>query len=415
MNAPRQHVTENLWLALDTLRTHKFRSFLTILGVVIGTFTIIGVASIIAGLDRQMIEMAEQFGTRSLFISKFKPGIHIGRLSREERMRKPLTYEQAMALKELCPSVEAVGVELWNWGPSPSIKYKGDEMLDANFAGATPDDLRVVNAVAADGRLFNEVDDTHRRDVVVIGSDVIKRFFLNEDPVGKTLLIDGHPFQVVGALEERKEFLGDNGNNRIAFIPYFTYKKLYPNAKENWITALAFPGKVNQAIDEVTGVLRRLRKDKPSEPDSFGISTVDSFIQQFHQITGTIALVLVVLSSIGLLVGGIGVMNIMLVSVTERTREIGVRKAIGARRSDITWQFLLEAMTLTGSGGVFGILSGFILSFLIRALVPSLPSTVPLWSVVTGFVVAVSIGLFFGMWPALKASRLDPIVALRYE
>ncbi len=415
MNAPRHHVRENLWLALDTLRTHKFRSFLTILGVVIGTFTIIGVASIIAGLDRQMIEMAEQFGTRSLFISKFKPGIHIGRLSREERMRKPLTYEQAMALKELCPSVEAVGVELWNWGPSPSIKYKGDEMLDANFAGATPDDLRVVNAVAADGRLFNEVDDAHRRDVVVIGSDVIKRFFLNEDPVGKTLLIDGHPFQIVGALEERKEFLGDNGNNRIAFIPYFTYKKLYPNAKENWITALAFPGKVDQAIDEVTGVLRRLRKDKPSEPDSFGISTVDSFIQQFHQITGTIALVLVVLSSIGLLVGGIGVMNIMLVSVTERTREIGVRKAIGARRSDITWQFLLEAMTLTGSGGVFGILAGFILSFLIRALVPSLPSTVPLWSVVTGFVVAVSIGLFFGMWPALKASRLDPIVALRYE
>ncbi len=411
----RKHVIENLWLALDTLRTHKFRSFLTILGVVIGTFTIIGVASIIAGLDRQMVQMMEQWGTRTLFIAKFKPGIHFGRLSREERMRKPLTYEQAMAIRELCPSVEAVGVEAWNWGPSPSIKYKGDEMLDANFAGATPDDLRVINATAADGRLFNEVDDSHRRDVAVIGSDVVKRFFVNEDPVGKTLLVDGHPFQIVGTLEERKEFLGDSGNNRIVFIPYFTFKKLYPNSRENWIAAMAFPGKVNEAIDEVTGVLRRLRKDKPSDPDSFGISTVDSIIQQFHQITGTIALVLVVLSSIGLLVGGIGVMNIMLVSVTERTREIGVRKAIGARRSDITWQFLLEAMTLTGAGGMVGILCGFLVSFLIRVLVPSLPSTVPMWSVVTGFVVAVSIGLFFGMWPALKAARLDPIVALRHE
>ncbi|MBZ5561741.1 MAG: ABC transporter permease [Acidobacteriia bacterium] len=415
MNAPRQHVTENLWLALDTLRTHKFRSFLTILGVVIGTFTIIGVASIIAGLDHQMVQMMEQWGTRSLFIAKFQPGIHFGRLSREERMRKPLTYEQAMALRELCPSVETVGVEMWNWGPSPSIKYKGDEMLDANFSGITPEVFRTDNATLADGRFFNEVDDTHRRDVAVIGSDIVKRFFLNEDPVGKTILVDGHPFVIVGTLGERKEFLGDSGNNRVVSIPYFTFKKLYPNTKENFIHAQALPGKLNEAMDEVTGVLRRLRKDKPSDPNSFGISTVDSIIQQFHQITGTIALVLVVLSSIGLLVGGIGVMNIMLVSVTERTREIGVRKAIGARRSDITWQFLLEAMTLTGSGGVFGILAGFILSFLIRALVPSLPSTVPLWSVVTGFVVAVSIGLFFGMWPALKASRLDPIVALRYE
>jgi putative ABC transport system permease protein len=415
MNTPRQHLTENLWLALDTLRTHKFRSVLTILGVVIGTFTIIGVASIIAGLNRQMVEMAEQFGTRTLFISKFAPGIHIGRLSREERMRKPLTYEQAMAIKELCPSVETVGVEMWNWGPSPSIKYKGDEMLDANFAGATPEEFRTTNATLADGRLFNEIDNTHRRDVAVLGSDVVKRFFLNEDPVGKMILVDGHPFQVVGTLEERKQFLGDNGNNRVVLIPYFTFRKLYPNAKENFITALAYPGKLNEAIDEATGVLRRLRKDKPSDPDSFGIATVDSFIQQFHQITGTIALVMVVLSSIGLLVGGIGVMNIMLVSVTERTREIGVRKAIGALRRDITWQFLLEAMTLTGTGGVVGILCGYILSFLIRTFMPSLPSTVPLWSVVTGFAVAVSIGLFFGMWPALKAARLDPIVALRYE
>jgi len=191
--------------------------------------------------------------------------------------------------------------------------------------------------------------------------------------------------------------------------------KRYPSTKENFITALAFPGLINQATDEITGLLRRLRNDKLSAPDSFGIATADTFIKQFRDMMGTVVLVAIVISSIGLMVGGIGVMNIMLVSVTERTREIGVRKAIGARSSDITWQFLLEAMSLTGAGGVMGILSGYTLSFLIRTLVPTLPSTVPMWSVVTGFVVSVAIGLFFGLWPAMKAARLDPIVALRYE
>jgi len=185
--------------------------------------------------------------------------------------------------------------------------------------------------------------------------------------------------------------------------------------KDNWVNALAVPGRMDAAMDEVRAVLRRRRHGKPSEPDSFSVSTADSVVQQFRQIIGTVAVVMVVLSSIGLLVGGIGVMNIMLVSVTERTREIGVRKAIGARRGDITWQFLLEAMTLTGAGGVMGIATGWCLSFVIRTLVPNMPSTVPWWSVLAGFAVAVGVGLFFGMWPALKASRLDPIVALRYE
>jgi putative ABC transport system permease protein len=227
--------------------------------------------------------------------------------------------------------------------------------------------------------------------------------------------VDGHAFEIIGTTTKFKGFVGDNPDDRDVFIPYHTYKKFYPNARDNFLNVLALPGKVDQATDEVTGVLRRRRHVKPSEPDNFGISTAESLITQFREIIGTVALVMVVISSIGLLVGGIGVMNIMLVSVTERTREIGVRKAIGARRSDISWQFLLEAMTLTGSGGIMGILAGWLLSLAIRTLVPSLPSRVPMWSVVTGFVVATSIGLFFGLWPALKASRLDPIVALRYE
>jgi ABC-type antimicrobial peptide transport system permease subunit len=409
-----QFVRENLLLALDTLRTHKFRAFLTILGVLIGTATVIGVASIFKGLDQQMVEMAQGFGTRTLYVYKFQPGIHFN-LSREQRMRKPLTYEQGIAIKEHCPDVESVGVELLAWGPAVTAKYKGLEMVDAQLQGNTADDFRNTDAVLKDGRLFTDIDDLHRRDVAVIGADVVERLFLNGDPVGKEIAVDGHSYQVIGTLAKRKAFLGDNGDDKIICIPYFTYKKGYPNAKENLFTALAAPGQVNQAEDEITALLRRLRNDKPSAEDSFGIATADTFIKQFRDMMGTVVLVTIVISSIGLMVGGIGVMNIMLVSVTERTREIGVRKAIGARRSDITWQFLLEAMSLTGAGGVMGVLSGYTLSFLIRTLVPTLPSAVPLWSAVAGFVVSVAIGLFFGLWPAMKAARLDPIVALRYE
>jgi putative ABC transport system permease protein len=415
MKAYRQNVRENLLLAFDTLRSHKFRSFLTILGVLIGTTTVIAVASVFAGLDRQVSQAAEDFGTRNLFIYKFDPGIHVGRLSREERLRKPLTFDDAMAIKEQCPSVETVAVEtfIW-WAPPPVLKYKGMQILDYNFQGNTAEDFRALSDHLADGRFFTDVDDLHRRNVAVIGSDVATRFFPHEDPVGKNIVIGNDSFEVIGTLEPRKAFPGDNGTDRVVKIPYFTFRKLYPSQKEHFIIATAFPGKLSAARDEVEGLLRRRRHLKPSDADNFGIATAETVIGQFHQLVGTVVLVTVVISSIGLLVGGIGVMNIMLVSVTERTREIGVRKAIGARRSDITWQFLLEAMTLTGCGGFLGVVLGFGLSFLIHAL-DILPSAVPLWSVVTGFAVAVSIGLFFGLWPALKASRLDPIAALRYE
>ena len=419
MQSRTHHVRESLLLALDTLRTHKFRSFLTVLGVLIGTSTVILVTSIFAGLDKQLVDVAEQFGTRTLWVYKLQMGAP-HELTRDERLRKPLSYEDAMAIKEQVRSATTVSVELFremtDFGlPPVTARYKGQDMLDALFAGVTADHLRLINATLGEGRFFTETEDTHRRDVAVIGNGVRERFFAHQDPIGKTILVDGHSLEVIGTLTKFKSFLGDDQNDKAILAPYYTFKKTYPEAKDHFICVLAEPGRMDEAKDEVTELLRRRRHVKPADPDNFGISSAEALIGQFRQVISGVALVMVVVSSIGLLVGGIGVMNIMLMSVTERTREIGVRKAVGARRSDIIWQFLLEAMTLTAGGGIIGILIGWIFSLAIRTFVPSLPSTVPLWSVVAGFTVATSVGLFFGLWPAMKASRLDPIAALRYE
>jgi putative ABC transport system permease protein len=325
-----------------------------------------------------------------------------------------------MAIREQCVSVETVSVEIFGelqdlQLPPVTARYRGQDMLDALFVGVTADHLQLINATLGDGRFFTEAEDLHRSRVAVIGSAVRERFFPHVDPLGKTILVDGSSLEIVGVLTKFKSFLGNDENDRSIMTPYRTYKEIYPESKDNFIMVLVRPGKMDSAKDEVTALLRRRRHVRAADPDNFGIASAESVITQFREIISTVALVMVVVSSIGLLVGGLGVMNIMLMSVTERTREIGVRKAIGARRRDITWQFLMEAMTLTAGGGLMGILLGWLLSAAIRTFAPSLPSTVPLWSVIAGFSVAASVGLFFGIWPALKAAKLDPIEALRYE
>ena len=336
-------------------------------------------------------------------------------------MRKPLTLEDALAIKEQCPSVKAVTAEVLprvGTGPRrfPTVRYRNKEVVGIDYNGSLPSFEQVYSQRMARGRFFTEAEDLHRADVAVIGFDLAEALFPREDPVGKPILVDGVTYQVVGVVARHKgQFFRDEGGDKGVFVPYRTYRKHNPADDEHFIGVQAYPGVKAAAEDEIRGLLRRRRNVPYDKPDNFGISTAEQVADQFRKITGAVALLIAAISSIGLLVGGVGVMNIMLMSVTQRTREIGVRKAIGARRRDVIWQFLTEAITLTGVGGVIGVLLGIGFSLLINALLPSLPSVVPAWAVVLGVLVSMSVGLFFGMYPAVKAARLDPVEALRYE
>src|ERR1700723_1935658 len=271
-----------------------------------------------------------------------------------------------------------------------------------------------ANAATLSGRFISEGDDLHRENVVLLGENVAPVLFPDTPAVGKDVMIDGQNFQVIGVVQKPKGLFGTGDEDRRVLIPYNTFRKVYPGAYENQIRLQAYPNQLDQAVDQATEVLRRRRNVAYNAKNNFMIETAEMQVQEFHNIVAMVAVATVVLSSIGLLIGGVGVMNIMLVSVTERTREIGVRKAIGARSSDITWQFLFEAMTLTGLGGVIGIIVGGGTTMLIP-MVTSLKAVVTPWAIITGFTVSVSIGLIFGVWPAMKAARLDPVEALRYE
>ena len=400
-------------LALATLWENKARSFLTVLGVVIGTGTIIGVGSILTGFDGAVTGAIRALGTNGIMVYKQSP---FGQPTPEERTRKPLTYDNVKAIAERCPSVERVAPYLIpdRFGNLMRARYKGNEQLPLNMAGTVED---YVNSGQVDmhfGRFFTEVEDRHHMPVVVIGADIYKSLFGSEDAIGKTINVGGHELQVIGVMNPPAAAIPGQSDNRV-MMPYFTMHKMFPQLQDHILVATAKEGKMSAAMDEIRLVLRQERRVPFSAPDNFFLSTSDQLVETFRSFTSVVALVLVVLSSVGLLVGGIGVMNIMLVSVTERTREIGVRKAIGARRSDIIFQFLTEAVVLTSVGGAIGIFSGWSVAQIAKYALPSLPTQVPLWTVGLGIAVSVGIGLFFGIWPASKAARLDPVEALRYE
>jgi ABC-type antimicrobial peptide transport system permease subunit len=412
---------ENLTLAYDTVRSHKLRSALTILGVFVGTVTLMAIGSILTGMNKTVVDQLESFGTNTVFVYKFAPGIHIGRLTREERLRKPLSDADIAAVRSECGACTAISAQVMaagNFGPpganSANARSKSHEVDGLTFSGTEPNFPEATNQAVAEGRYFTEAENDHRENVIVVGHSVSDALFPTQDPIGQTFTISGTTFRLIGVFALRKS-AGASTQDLSARIPYHTFEKLFPASQEHSIEALARPGMLTIAQDQIRVALRRSRRDKWDAPDSFGMATAESIIGQFHDITGQVALVIVAIASIGMLIGGVGVMNIMLVSVTERTREIGIRKAIGARRADITQQFLAEAVFLTGIGGILGIIGGWLISELIKFAIPSLPSSVPLWAVGMGFGISVAIGVFFGLFPAMKAAKLDPVDALRYE
>jgi len=406
---------ENLKQAMDTLRTHKLRSALTVFGVVLGVSVIMLVSALITGFDQQIQENIKQYGADTAFISRWDQGPHGNTRPLEERLRKPLTLEDAQAIKEGCPAVKNVTVFLIWWETPHTVRTKTGEVTAIDFRGVQPNFGEVYsNAATLAGRFISEGDDLHREKVAMLGENVAPVLFPQVSAIGKDVMIDGSSFKVIGVVEKPKGGFGMGDEDRRVLIPYNTFRKIYPGAYENSMRVQAYPNMLNQAVDQATEVLRRRRNVPYAAKNNFSIQTAEMQVQEFHNIVGMVAIATVVLSSIGLLIGGVGVMNIMLVSVTERTREIGVRKAIGAKRRDITWQFLLEAMTLTGAGGVIALILVNGLVLLVR-LTLEWRGSVPLWAAAAGLIVSVSVGLIFGVWPATKAAKLDPVEALRYE
>jgi putative ABC transport system permease protein len=407
---------ENLKQAMDTLRAHKMRSALTVFGVVLGVSVIMLVAALITGFDETIQENIKQYGADTAFVSRWDQGPHNpDRRPLEERLRKPISEDDAVALKEKCPAIKNVTVFLTWWEQNHTVRTKWGEVTAIDFRGVQPNFGQVyANAAVLSGRFIGEGDDLHREKVVMLGENVAPVLFPEGHPIGKDVLIDGSDFQVIGVVEKPKGGFGMGDEDRRVLIPYNTFHKIYPGAYENQIRFQAYPNMLDQAVDQATEVLRRRRNVAYNAKDSFVIRTAQQEVEQFHSIVGMVALAAFVLSSVGLLIGGVGVMNIMLVSVTERTREIGIRKAIGAKSKDITWQFLLEAMTLTGAGGIIALILVNGLVLLVR-LTLEWHGSVPIWAAAAGVIVSVSVGLFFGVWPAMKASKLDPVEALRYE
>ncbi|MDQ6800434.1 MAG: ABC transporter permease [Acidobacteriota bacterium] len=412
---------ESVRFAAGALMAHKLRSALTIIGIVIGVTTVIAMVSIIEGFNNTVIESFKSFGATLVQFQKYDIQFGPGDRDPEARTRKNLTYEDAVALKAQCPSMLAVSPERYWFNVSgvqaPDAIYKGQSATPDTVVGVSEDYSAANNHFVAEGRFINAGDLLHARTVTVIGWGIADALFPRSDPLGKEVTLSGRKYLVVGVMEKQGATFFESTDSHV-YLPITTFDTHYPWIKKevgvNIATVPRRPEWVDRITEEGIGVLRARRHVPFNKPNDFGIVTPDKLIGNFKAVTGGITLAMIFISSIALMVGGVGVMNIMLVSVTERTREIGIRKAIGALRRDIITQFLIEAMTLSAIGGIIGVLVGLGIALLVRNVSP-LATATPLWSIVVGLMVSISIGLFFGIYPAMKAATLDPIEALRYE
>ncbi len=408
-------VAESAYMAIDTVRTNKLRSALTILGVSVGVVTVMFMVSIIQGLNKAFAAQIESLGSNTIWCLKFDPSF--GRQpTSEELHRKELTVEDADAIRNDAPSV--AGVAPFYRKIAETVSYKDKQSDTPILIGVTPYHEFVLSSYVGYGRYVSDLDVEERANVCVLGRDVVHALFPNEDPLDKQMKIAGRVFRVVGVMEPLGSFLGQSRDNSV-YVPISTFHKYYPEMDFPDIIFAIIVRPISRAYvknaqDEMTDILRRRRQVPQGAPNNFGISSQDALLDIYNQLTGATFLVLTAISCVALMIGGIGVMNIMLVSVTERTKEIGLRKAVGATRINILTQFLIEAVVLTSIGGFVGLAVGEVFSLLVNKYSP-LPAYVPAWAIGVGVGISATVGIIFGLWPAWKAARLDPIESLRYE
>src|SRR5271170_238963 len=411
---------ENFLAAMETLRSSKVRSALTVLGIVIGVSSVISMAAIMQGLNQFVQDKVESLGSRTYFLTRFPPGMDPARMPERIRTRRYIEYGYEDYIRQAAPDVEIVttiGTRGFFFGDSNLITSGDHSVEKVIVRGAEPEYTEAIPLFAiAQGRFISTFDQEHARPVVVLGAAISESLFPSTDAVGKTVRINGGEYEVIGVFEHDPGLFVGPGVDVFAIIPLSNFKRNYPEAKE-LIMLFTVPKDVNVELGqgEVIQAMRRLRRIPADKENDFELSSPDFLSNLWNQLTGALVILTTVISSIGLLVGGIGVMNIMLISVTERTQEIGVRKAIGARRADIRLQFLLEAVVLTLVGGTIGIIVGATVAATIRTLIPSIPATLSYLWVSIGFAISVGVGLFFGYYPASVAANLDPIDCLRYE
>lgn len=403
-------------MALSTIRANKLRSSLTILGVTVGVLTVLSMVSIIQGLNKTFAEQIESLGSNTIFINKFNPSFSPQK-TQEELQRKELTIEDAEAIREESKSI--AGVAPFMRKIAETVRFREKQTETPILFGVTPEYNYTLSQYVGEGRFLTDVDLRERRNVAVLGRDVVKALFGDfRDPIGEDIKIGGNVFRIIGVMEDLGTFFGQSRDNSI-FVPLTTFQKYYPEVvfPEIIFVIIVRPesrAEVANAISEIRDTLRRRRQVPLGAPDNFGVSSQDALLDIYNQLTSATYLVLTAISAVALMIGGIGVMNIMLVSVTERTKEIGIRKAVGATKISILSQFLIEAMVLTGIGGLFGLILGEGLSVLINTYSP-LPAFIPVWAILMGLFVSAGIGIVFGLYPAWKAAGLDPIEALRFE